>query len=267
MNKSGVSIAGMILALAAGASSNCAADVIESYIEAPDVQSSYLAGSGTTDTFGTTNMTTNDYLGNIGTYTSASNFVIIPADQYGGAGDTGEYLAFGAENGSASPITITLNSPEDYLGVWVSAADANNGISFYSGTTLVGRFNTAGLEALLSSTTVTTVGGGTYASANYYGNPNNPSEDTSEPFAYVDFYDTTGTFTSIVLDNSGATGTGFESDNYTVYNGPTSVPPGDVFVELVPEPGRYAGLMLGMVLCLLVGQRMSKRLAYFRNEF
>lgn len=230
------------------------------FLSAPSDETSFLAGVGTTDTFGNgTATSTTSFTGNIGTYTSTSAFNLARHDQYGGAGGTGRYMVFGAQSGSSAPITITLNASETYLGMWFSAADANNGISFYNGSTLIGRFSTSNLLTLLGNTTVTAINSTTYTSASYLGNPDT-GQDATEPFAYLDFFANGTTFNKIVLDNSGLTVSGFETDNYTVYGGVTTAPGGDVFIVSVPEPSQYAVMLGGLLFCLVGGQRMVKSL-------
>ena len=174
----------------------------------PEFQNSTV--SGTTETFD--GFSTGQYsslTSVLGTFTAVGggNFSIVAADAYGGAGGTGNYIAIGAQAGSTSPVQLTLTGPQAYFGIWVSAADQFNQMSFYSGNQLVGSYDApAGLAALNKLPNA----------GQYYGNPNNGA-DKSEPFGYLNFTGTNGTtFTSIVLANSGTTATGFESDNWTV---------------------------------------------------
>ena len=175
-------------------------------VDAPGVQTSTVAGV-TTETFNSfnagqyTNLTTA-----VGTLSTAGAASIVVADLYGGAGGTGKYFALGAESGSADAITLMLNGPASYFGMWWSAADAYNGVQLYSGTTLLASYNTAGAFAGLPSS--------------YYGNPNSGA-DAGEMFAYVNFNATEGTaITSVVFTNGGTTATGFEADNFSVLNVP-----------------------------------------------
>ncbi|MCE0484150.1 MAG: hypothetical protein LV479_07930 [Methylacidiphilales bacterium] len=242
--------------------SKAAAGIIDVYASTSTDQTSFLAGVGgaTTETFGTGgNSNLNSYTSTIGTFTSSGTFRIQGADQYGGAGGTGRYFVFGAQSGSASPVTITLTGSEDYLGMWLSAADANNGISFYNGTTLIGRFSSQSLLTLLGNTTVTAINGTVYQSSSYFGNPNNRTQDSGEPFVYLDFVAVGTTFNKIVLDNSGSTATGFESDNYTIYGSATVVPGTDVFVVAVPETPLYGILLCCLAFGLVGGHRLVQR--------
>src|SRR5580704_528772 len=234
------------------------AETISVYLSAPSAQSTFVIGA-TTETWNeATPGTYQTYAGTIGNYgvTGQDSFVIQPADQFGGANGS-QYMAFGAQSGNANPIQLVLTSPATYFGFWFSAGDANNGISFYDGSTLVGRFSTAPILSSLQAPTVTAVDGATYQSSAYFGNPNNTSEDAGEPFAYVNFLVTGGHVTRIVFDNSGLTGTGFENDNQSVYNGVVTVAPTAVFVSTLgaAEPATWA-LWLGG-LCVLAGFRRA----------
>ncbi len=230
------------------------------YLSAPGSQSTFVTNAITEDFNSATPGTYQTYNGAIGTYgvTGQDSFVIQAADQFGGA-DGSQYMAFGAQSNNAGAIQLALTSPATYFGFWWSAGDANNGVTFYSGTTVIGRFSTAPLVSLLQSTTVTAVDGTTYQSSAYFGNPNNPGQDTNEPFAYVNFLVSGGTVTSIVFDNSNSTGTGFESDNDSVFNGTVTPPPDAVFVSSIatPEPGTCF-LFLGALVVVAGFHRRRK---------
>ena len=190
-----------IAVLAAEAGTNCHAGVVLS-VEAPGVQSSDVPGV-ITETFDSIAPGTYTTLSTaVGTLNTSGGFRIQGDDIYGGAGGTGNYFTFGAQSGSAEPVTLTFGGPQSYFGMWWSAADANNTVQFYSG-------------AMLEATyTTTTVFGGLPGS--YYGNPNGGS-DPGEPFAYLNFDGVGGTtFTSVVFSNNGTTSTGFESDNFSI---------------------------------------------------
>jgi hypothetical protein len=240
---------------------NAAAQTLMAYIESPDSQTSTFAGvtGAETETFDT------DTLGDqsaflptaVGTFefSPTAQGDILVADQYGGANGT-QYMSFGAQSGTSAPITIVLNKPANTLGFWFSAGDANNGITLYSGGTQFARFSTADIISLLSGSTVTSLSGSVYASSAYLGNPNGANEDSGEPFAYVQII-ASSTFDTIVLDNSGTTGTGFETDNFTVASGTFTAPGTDVFVgtfAAVPEPSHYA-ILMGLCVLALVSLR------------
>jgi len=242
------------------------AQSLVAYISAPDTQSSFLQGTSGSDTETFNSLPQGDqstpYVSAIGTFqfSSTAQAAILPADEYGGANGT-QYMAFGAQSGTSAPITINLNGSYNYFGFWFSAGDANNGITLYSNGTEFARFSTQDILNLLSQSQVTAINGTTYNSSAYLGNPNN-GEDSGEPFAYVDIVTNGVTFNTVVLDNSGTTGTGFESDNDTVYVGTVTVPGTDVFVTdlaIVPEPSHYAELLGLLVLGLVGGRRLVNR--------
>ncbi len=164
----------------------------------------------------------------VGMLTSSGAFSVVAADIYGGAGGTGNYFAVGAQSNSADPVTLTFSGPQSYFGLWWSAADANNTLTFYSGATELASFTTASAFAGLGSS--------------YFGNPNNGG-DTGEPFAYMNFNGVSGTtFTSVVFSNNGTTSTGFESDNWSI--------------NAVPEP---SSLVLSSTAALIVGLALRRR--------
>jgi len=135
--------------------------------------------------------------------------------------------------------TLTLNSPAAYLGLWWSAGDPYNQLTFYSQGQVVGSFSTATVQSYLNKITNS-------ASQAYYGNPNN-GDDKGEPFAFLNFYAPKGqSFDTIVLSDNG--GTGFESDNFTVAGSYTRV----VGSQLqVPESSNVFGMLIIAGLCLL----------------
>ena len=167
------------------------------------------------------------------------------ADQYGGAGGAGQYIvAFGA-----TPYTLTLtNDPTknpngiNYFGYWLSALDAGNQVQFYNGSTLVGSLTPSDV---LSQT-------GSCPASLYCGNPNPAfhGQDNGEPFAFINFYDTTGTFNKVVFFESPAVG-GYESDNHTV----------GFYTKIggVPEPSTWAMMGLGFAGLAFAGYRSSRR--------
>ena len=141
---------------------------------------------------------------------------IKAADVYGGAYNT-KYAVAGLSGGNAVPtITLTLNTPSSYFGLWWSAGDGENILDFYSGPngtgTLLAKFTTANLLAKLQPAQVYPNG--------YYGNPNDLNShgvsngDTGEPFAFINFFGAPGTaWSSIKVENTGSSG--FEADNFT----------------------------------------------------
>ncbi len=157
----------------------------------------------------TTNTTFTTDFGTSGTITGNYSAVAInAADQYGGAGGTGKYPT--TPNGTPYNVALstTLATGINYFGIWISALDAGNQLGFYKNNVLVYNFT--------PSILVAAVGSCPNASNAYCGNPNSqfPNSDTGEPFAFVNFLDTNGTFDSVRFVQSG--GGSFESDNHTV---------------------------------------------------
>ena len=219
----------LVISLIALGSRDASADLVLTANSAGSQQST-VAGV-TTQNFDS--FATGHYLSlniGIGTLTS-DNMAIVAANQYGGAGSTGNYFSIGAQSGGTT-ATLNLNSPQAYFGIWWSAADALNKISFLSGGQTVASFNSAAALGSLDSS--------------YKGNPNNTSQDAGEKFAYLNFIGTNGTtFDQIVFSNLN-TSTGFESDNWSVT--PDSVPdpyPGNGINGIVPEPGSLALMTIG----------------------
>ena len=176
----------------------------------------------------------------VGTFTAPGpGLEIHPADQYGGAGGAGNYFAVGAESGQLE-ATLDLNAPQSYFGMWWSAADPYNSVSFYSGGRLVGAFDSAAV-----------LGGLDFS---YLSNPTYYHTDGGEKFAYVNFTATGGTTFDTVVFANGNLGTGFEADNFSVGSG-TSVPG-----AVVAEPSSLAMCAIGGALATL-GYALRRRKA------
>jgi len=191
-------------------------------------------------------------LDNIGTLNSG---FIQTANQYGGAGGTGNYFDVDANTSGVAADTssvLKLNSPQSYFGLDWTAGDPFNQLQFY--TTI------NGVETLIDTETTAQVvnylktQSGTSA---YYGNPNAnfKGQDGSEPFAYLNYFAPQGvTFDEIVFSNPG--GTGFESDNWTVASSYTFTSG----TAIVPESSNTVGLLILAGLGLL-----SQRKRVFRK--
>lgn len=185
-----------------------------------------------TTTFGTGGTIT-------GVYSAVS---IAAADQYGGAGGTGKYASAPTSTSYNVALTSTLTTGINYFGFWLSALDNGNQVGFYKNNVL--------LYSFLPSTLIAAVGACTGSNA-YCGNPNSQfaGADPGEPYAFVNFVDTDGTFDSLrfVQGNSG----GYESDNHTV--GFVTAQSGTGIG--VPEPTSLALLAVALASLTVVGRR------------
>jgi hypothetical protein len=156
-------------------------------------------------------------------YGGASADANNPAPTTGGAGS---YYASTAA--PSTEITIDLDEPAKYLGMWWSAGSPSNIVELYSGADRVASMTTATLMTLLTGATVGSVGGPTYDTDDYRGNPRNGSAPT-EPFLYLNLYATGGaSFDRIVLS-----GGGFEFDNIAVSDLEQTPTPYQVGVEFI----------------------------------
>jgi len=230
-----------------------------------------------------------NFVSPIGTYDKIS---ILAANVYGGAAGpgypTGSPYAVASTSGALGGIasyTLTFNNPVAYFGLWWSAGDPANTLTFYDGSTQVAYFTTGNLFDRLNN-------------KSYKGNPTpgpNHGKDGNEGFAFLNFYALDSTlFTSVVFGNTGSSG--FENDNNTIrtvaYGYDTNdvgttlpgVPieevlnvggvqtiltdtnqisqhaPVDLGTELVPEPGMNALFALtGMIGLACVARRRSAK--------
>lgn len=178
------------------------ASVIITYAEDPNSLNSSLAGTDVFD-FNSLKQGVNkktEWKG-VGTF---DQLFVKSADVYGGALDASNpkgtnYSLQGAGTKVLSS-TLSLNEASSYFGLWWSAGDSQNVLDFYLGDKLVSQFTTASLMKPLPDS--------------YDGNPKDRSINSSEPYAFINFFgDETTSWDRIVLSNTGSSG--FESDNYT----------------------------------------------------
>lgn len=170
---------------------------------------------------------------------------IFAGDQWGGAGNPATNYA--GQQGQAT-TTLSLSTPNAYFGMWWSAGDAFNRLTFYHGAVLIAEFTTSTLLANLP--------------AEYFGNPRN-NQNTSEAYAFINFFGMGGTSWDRIVFSNSSYRSNFESDNWTTRvqpwgslpgEGPT--PPGTPVVTIatptvIPEPSSLvAALTSALLLCL-----------------
>jgi hypothetical protein len=240
-------------AVAVLSSSIAFAGSITPFYEAPGVQGigptgiGILCGSSATCDVGTENfnsLTTQTLLGAVAAFgsgitgTYAGDGTILPADQFGGARATGNYLAVADDQAES----LTLNTPVNFFGLWFSALDATNTLQFYQtgNPDPIFTFGADQFQALV----------GACPNDPYCGNPNPAflNANIGQQYAYLEFVDTGGTFNSVVISeaNSG----NFEADNEAV--GFVSDPhAAGTSINATPEPGSLTLAIAGAGLIFL----------------
>lgn len=183
-------------------------------------------GAGNTTTFNGSGIT--------GTYSGA--FAILAADEYGGAGGTGNFISTTTSNVNPASYTLTLSQNVNYFGFWFSALDNGNELTFEENGVAVYSFSPTNYSTLV----------GSCSGANAFcGNPNSSflGDDGGQLYAYLNFLDTTGSFNSIVFTENPAVGQ-FESDNQAVAN--VDSIPGTPLTP-TPEPSSFVLLGTGLL--------------------
>jgi len=168
-----------------------------------------------------------------GTYSGA--FGIHAADQYGGAGGKGNYIVtFDRGAGYSLALGHDASIPGfNYFGMALSALDGGNLLDFYRGDSLVYSYAPSDLIKALGP-----------CPGPYCGNPTQPGQNGGEQYAFVSFFDQTGTFDRIAFHEGAAFGGGYESDNHTVGYRSTAV----LFGVGVPVPEPASLTLAGMAL-------------------
>jgi hypothetical protein len=205
---------------------------ITSYVDAPSVQNSYVAGT----LMNFDNLSGSCPLVWPGIGTTDLACIAKTPDAYGGAstelsvpttGGTGTGYGW-VEN---FKMTLTLDEPATYFGLWWSAGNEANYIDFYNDDELLGSFSCATLVAALTEQELATTNGASYATSEYFGSPVTGTANT-EPYAYLHIFAGKGkTFNKIALS-----GAGFEFDNVVVGRGANSAAASLVHLEGDIEP-------------------------------
>ena len=188
--------------LALSAAMSAGAATLVTYMENPDALNSSLSGTQVFDFNDlAVGLNTDVNWSGVGSF---DRLYVKSPDRYGGATDAANpngsrYSVQGAGT-SVSTATLSLDSPSAYFGMWWSAGDPSNILSFYYQNELVAQYTTASLLSVLPDS--------------YDGNPKNRSLNPNEPYAFVNFYgDETTLWDEIQFSN--VSRSGFESDNYT----------------------------------------------------
>ena len=172
-----------------------------------------------------------------GTYASVGtpNLVVQGNDAYGGS-TTPAAAAYAYPELFSGSYKLTLSTQSvpgvNYFGLWISALDNNNDLQFYSKGTLLLDFTPTLMRTYIAQLPT---------ASSYYGNPEN-GQDTGEPFAFVNFFASGGTFDTVVFTNN-SSGSGFESDNDTVAYRTAAT----TFGNAIPEPASLTVLAAGLL--------------------
>jgi hypothetical protein len=194
-------------------------------------------GPGFSTDYGTSGAITGTYAG------LSSGVEVLPADLFGGAGGTGNYIvAFPSTPYKLTLVNDPVKNPDgiNFFGYWLSALDAGNTVTFYRGGVQVGSLTQNDVLAQVSGQPA------------YFGNPNPAflGQDSEQPYAFINFYDTTGTFDEV--DFSQNMIGGYESDNHTV----------GFFTKIggvtAPEPSTWAMMLLSFAGLGFAGYRRAR---------
>ncbi|WP_296600393.1 PEPxxWA-CTERM sorting domain-containing protein [Phenylobacterium sp.] len=217
-------------AAAVGLAGAAQADTFQVTFEAPGVQNSTAAFSSVgVETFdgiaqGGGRSFATDF-GSGGVITGAYSGVdVLGADQYGGAGGTGNF----ASSFSGYSLSLSTSDPAgiNYFGFWLSALDSGNTVTFSRAGTALFSFSPVDVLALV---------GGNPA---YFGNPDLGGANGAQPYVFLNFFDRDGVFDTVTFSETIANA-GYESDNHTVgfFTQESGTP--------VPEPDTWALMILG----------------------
>ncbi|WP_144874510.1 hypothetical protein [Hyella patelloides] len=197
-------------------------------VEEPTVQTEQLADDlflidfdnltvNSTDSFSETNSSTSS------TYTYSEDLIIQSTNIYGGADNT-PYIE---PANKPESFAVSVNTPQKYFGLWWSAGDSSNILTFKRSGTVVATFNTANVIS-----TVGTLPNGD----DYYCNPTSSfsGQVCNEPYVFINFFfEGLEEYDEIVFKAT-ASGGNFESDNHTF-----SVDEQPIRGEIVPTESSF----------------------------
>ena len=198
-------------------------------LEGPKVQKTTLTGDMVYEDFESLalgNSTNTSFANGIGVMSTAK---IEAANQYGGAGGSGNYLRGGS--------TITFNEAQSYMGFWWSAGDGTNSIELFGeDDASLGFYSTALVSDFISALPQTERDA-------YRGNPNQQflGQNSGEYYSYLNFFGTGGT----KIKKVALSGVNFESDNFAFSKAAKSTT-GEILsgeATDVPEPTAVMGLL------------------------
>jgi hypothetical protein len=210
---------------------------VDIYMSSPSVQGTAVTTGLTTESFNS--LTTGACPATISIGDVSGHCLVETAGDYGGAtananvatpttGGMGSQYA--STTSPSTTITIDLNEPAKYLGLWWSAGSDGNSVEMYSDGELVALMNTDALIAILAEGSVNTVGGSPVATIGYRGNPRNTELASGEPFLYLNLYGTGGAS----FDQVKLIGGGFEFDNIAVSDRAQVPGSTEIGIEFVP---------------------------------
>lgn len=244
----------LVVAMVAFSAAAVRAQLVITYAENPNDYNTRLSG---TQVYRFNNLSTgvnnNVSWAGVGTF---DRLFIKNNDYFGGAVDpagSGPRRYSVQSPGTVVSTTFTLSTPSAYFGFWWSAGDVNNVVQFFNGATKVAEFKTSTLLNVIAG------------DPSYKGNPENRNWNSSQSYAFINFFAMDGvTWDKIVFSNA-VGGTAFESDNYTTrvtaYNPTTDGPmPGKVLGTFgpdgqVPEPS--TALLSVLALPLLMRRKRA----------
>jgi hypothetical protein len=191
----------------------------------------------------------------IGLYSAPDpGLAVVAPDVYGGSSLSGlpeptptQYMAIGNQSGQFE-ASIELGGPHSYFGFYWTAGDDLNQVEFYRAGALLASYRVADFADFV------------FANPQYFDNPNT-GQFVGQPWAYLNFYGTSGTTFDRITLRVLAPGVGFESDNHSTLAAPVADPPGTVIDELpeLPEPASIVLVMLA-VGAAAVCPRLRRRL-------